>query len=98
MIGVYRFSEEDLTTLLGMSDEGDTIKVSISVYKGVQADFRCAFCSVKTFCPANQCECYQETYSDCRVKKRSLSAKVDNGSKVTDSSSVKSGTTTFIQI
>ena len=61
-------------------------------------ELKCSFCSVKTFCPTNQCECYQEIYSDCQIKKKSIIPKIDPNSKTIDSLTLKVGTLSFVHI
>ena len=98
VLSVYRHSETNLTDLLRMTKLTDEIKISISIFKATPSELKCSFCTLKTFCPTNQCKCYQETYSDCKVQRKSIIAKTDSASKTTDSLSLKIGTLSFIQV
>lgn len=98
MLGVYRFGGTNITDLLGMSKLSDEVKISVSIFKASAGELKCSFCSLKSFCPVNQCECYQEIYSDCQVKKKTIVAKTDSNTTTTDSISVQVGTFSFAQI
>ena len=53
VIGIYRFANNGLTDILGMSKKSDEIKVTITVIRGTQSDNRCQLCSSEQFCPTN---------------------------------------------
>ncbi len=81
-----------------MSNRTDEIKITVTVERAVQSELRCQFCSAKSFCPMNQCQCSQELYSGCKINKRFLTPNVDSSSKISDVGSIRKGTINHIQI